>query len=139
MPQANRKDVQRLRLTCKYLGDMLESHVLHTIHFSVQQPNCKKATARLQSLATTKNFSQGLSRSVRHLHIGPLSPKPFSPNKTDYIYFNNELVQIPHSEDGPELPVVEKLMRTYLCDALDALRGLQFVTSVLILFSVVPS
>ena len=36
IPQADKEDLDRLRLTCKHLGDMLEAQVLHTIYFSVQ-------------------------------------------------------------------------------------------------------
>jgi hypothetical protein len=127
----NKNDCKRLRLTCKHLGDILESQVLRTIHFSIQHHNYNQVSERLQSLATTQNISRGLSRSGRHLHIGPLSPKPFSSLKS-YRYVGDELVPIPEPEDGPEVPVVEELMRMYLRDALDALRSLQFVTYVVI-------
>jgi hypothetical protein len=137
IPQVNKNDRKRLRLTCKYLGEFLESQVLHTIYLNIQHHNHSQATARLRSLATTKNLnlSRGLSRSSRRLHVGPLSPKPFS-SLESFKYVGDELVQIPEPEDGSEVAVVEELMRTYLRDALDALRSLQFVTYVVIQFSV---
>jgi len=36
IPQVDKEDLNRLRLTCKNLEDMLEAHALHTIYFSVQ-------------------------------------------------------------------------------------------------------
>ncbi|KIM43932.1 hypothetical protein M413DRAFT_9232 [Hebeloma cylindrosporum] len=129
MSQVSKRDRQRLRLTCKHLGDILEAQVLQNIYFNIQKHNYSQATERLQSLANTenKNLSRGLSRSGRHLHIGSLSPKPFGSLKS-YTCVGDELVPVPEPEDGPEVAVVEEMMRTYLRGALDALRSLQSVT-----------
>jgi hypothetical protein len=132
MKQVTKKDLKRLRLTCKYLGDIFKSQVLHTMHFSIEHHNYSRAAARLQSLATTaKNISppRGLSRSGRHLHIGSLSPRYFG-RITGYDYVgDDELVPVfPTPQDGLTVLAVEELIRMYLCDALNTLRSLQSVT-----------
>ena len=127
--QVTEEDLMQLRLTCKYLGDTLESQVLHTIHFSVENCNYSRATARLQPLATTKNLLRGLPRSGRHLYIGPLSPK----------HIPDLGFPVRKPRDNPTSLLAEELMRTYLCDALSALRNLKSVTCVRGQFSVPPS
>jgi len=77
--KVTKKDLKQLRLTCKHLGDILESQVLHTIHFSIEHSNYSKATARLQRLATTKNLSppRGLFRRVVTSTSGLFHPSIF--------------------------------------------------------------
>jgi len=114
--QVDRSDLSRLRLTCKHLGDILESQALHIINFSFGYP-INQTISKLQSLAATKTLSRGLSRSTRHLVIYPLSNLPYG--SKDY-----------------EKSRISVAMRVYLFDALDVLRSLQSVTYVIILFYV---
>lgn len=79
----------------------------------------------LQSLATTKNFLRGLSRSGRHLIIRSLSSKPFEYRVRDRDQSTDSL----REDDQEDLDM--GTVRMYLLDALDALRSLQSVTYVL--------
>jgi len=107
--------------TCRGLQTLLKAIICPNqassfrIYFRVKYP-IDKAISKLQSLATTKTLSRGLSCSSRHLCIGPLSLMRFE----DY-----------------EKSRISVAMRVYLFDALDALQSLRRVTYyVIILFYV---
>ncbi|KAF8968547.1 hypothetical protein BDZ97DRAFT_1915995 [Flammula alnicola] len=118
-----RKDLKNLRSTCKRLGLLLESNVLHTVVLNVNKRNFNTVIPMLQSMVA----DGAASRAVRHLILGSLSPR-YDPHESNpsFAYISNEFIPNRRSEDGPEIGIAEREMKKYLSDCLMSLRGLHW-------------
>jgi hypothetical protein len=120
IPQVDKKDLNRLCLTCKALRR----------YSQVTSPpyNLLHGPAAHHQWRLSRSFNP--SRPLEHFRVGYLAARSGRP-----------LFIGPLSRGPPSLPLgrVAEAMRIYLSDSLDALRSLQSVTNVVIQFSILPT
>ncbi|KAF8889432.1 hypothetical protein CPB84DRAFT_1733041 [Gymnopilus junonius] len=121
------KDMQSLRLTCKYLADQFESEILHTLSLNVYRTNIGRPLSKILFLA--RNPASTPSRAVRHLSLGSLSPKhDINIDTESFGMFEDTLVPYPPPPFSPRVLTAEEDMKKYLLNALISLKNVQSVT-----------
>ncbi|EDQ99657.1 uncharacterized protein LACBIDRAFT_295924 [Laccaria bicolor S238N-H82] len=118
-------DVTKLRLVCKRMSAVLESHILRSIAIDIMKPRLDVGMSQLTTLATQGNHA---ATATKELHIRNLCPSKDPSDRSPSWVFNSdtqEWVEKPPIPCPPEVKIAEEKLQTMLQVAIASLSNLE--------------
>ncbi|EDR09825.1 uncharacterized protein LACBIDRAFT_318023 [Laccaria bicolor S238N-H82] len=120
-------NVTELRLVCKRMSSVLESHILRSITIDITKPRLDVGISRLTTLATQGNRAATATRDLHMRNLCPLED-PSNPSRFPTLVFDPDTggwVEPPPTPCPPDVKIAEEKMQVMLQVAIASLSNLR--------------